>query len=305
MGSTQVVGCVPTRCRMNKSSVAVRGVLRGLIPPLVWNGMKWCRRQMVDSVSSGVRRRTPSMPYGFSGDYSSWEEAAGHCTGYDPAITLPRVKATMLQVRDGAVAYERDSVAFDKIEYSWEVLSGLLWIASRNANHLHVVDFGGALGSSYYQNIHFLSHIRDLRWAVVEQPAYVSVGREEFTNSHLAFYETLPEAIARETPDVILLSGVLMYLKDPSGWLDTILKADLKYIIIDRTTFSFGTRDRLTIQRVPPCIFDASYPCWFLSLEKFVNAFKTRYNETVEFDGFEHSNVEGTGFKGFIFERKD
>ena len=55
--------------------------------------------------------------------------------------------------------YERDSVLFDTIRYSWPLLSDLLRAASEDQNHLSVLDFGGSLGSSYYQNRVFLSHL--------------------------------------------------------------------------------------------------------------------------------------------------
>ena len=39
-------------------------------------------------------------------------------------------------------------------------------------------------------------------------------------------------------------------------------------MIIDRTPFADTEKDRITIQRVAPSIYDASYPCRILSRER-------------------------------------
>ena len=69
---------------------------------------------------------------------------------------LDKVLAATLKVKQGQAVFERDSVLFDEIEYSWPLLAGLMWAAASNGGKLNVLDFGGALGSSYYQNRKFL-----------------------------------------------------------------------------------------------------------------------------------------------------
>ena len=70
--------------------------------------------------------------YGFLGNYKTWQEAQADSKGYDDKKILEKVKNSLLKVKNGEVVYERDSVIFDKIQYSWPVLSSLLWIASQN-----------------------------------------------------------------------------------------------------------------------------------------------------------------------------
>ena len=127
-------------------------------------------------------------PYGFFGNYDSWEALLQKTTGYDSEIILNKVKNAMLQVNEGQAVYERDSVLFDKIHYSWPLLAGLLRIAALKKNRLSVLDFGGSLGVSYYQNRVFLSDLEELRWSVVEQDAFVKCGKEYFKTKHLKFY---------------------------------------------------------------------------------------------------------------------
>src|SRR3954454_17330299 len=68
--------------------------------------------------------------YGWSGDYKKWEDAKQLTHSYDDSIILDKVKQALLKVKSGEAVYERDSVLFDKIQYSWPLLSVLLWIKS-------------------------------------------------------------------------------------------------------------------------------------------------------------------------------
>jgi hypothetical protein len=69
-------------------------------------------------------RRRPGLE--FSGNYATWAAAQNASTGYDSATILEKCKNALLKVKNAEVAYERDSVVFDKVEYSWPVLAALL-----------------------------------------------------------------------------------------------------------------------------------------------------------------------------------
>ena len=112
----------------------------------------------------------------FVGNYPTWDEACKASSGYDSALILNKVKNALLKVKNGEAVCERDSVLFDKIQYSWPLLSGLLWIASQKKNRLSLVDFGGSLGSTYYQNRKFLIHMEMLQWSIIEQKRLLNVG---------------------------------------------------------------------------------------------------------------------------------
>src|SRR5690606_36019212 len=136
-------------------------------------------------------------------------------------------------------------------------------------NNLRVLDFGGSLGSTYFQVKDFLSPLNTLSWHVVEQPTYVEVGRQDFENEQLKFYPTIPESMAIEQPDVVLLSGVVQYLEKPHDFLSELANYEVEHLLFDRTAFIHNGRDRLTVQRVPPEIYDASYPSWFFNEAQF------------------------------------
>ncbi|HRP59240.1 MAG TPA: hypothetical protein PK833_02995, partial [Vicingus sp.] len=60
-----------------------------------------------------------SFFYGWTGNYKSWEEAQKKCSGYDSEIIFNRVKNALLKVKSGEAVFERDSVIFYKIQYSF------------------------------------------------------------------------------------------------------------------------------------------------------------------------------------------
>ena len=95
----------------------------------------------------------------FTGDYSSWEEALKFCDGYNKPNILEKVKNSLLKVKKGEAVYERDSVLFDHIEYSMPLLVSLLYMTTVYKNNLNILDFGGSLGSSYFQNRKFLEKL--------------------------------------------------------------------------------------------------------------------------------------------------
>ena len=104
------------------------------------------------------------------------------------------------------------------------VLAGLLWAALRGSGGLHVLDFGGSLGSGWRQNRRFLEGISPLRWSVVEQAHFVARGRERFEDEVLRFYPDVEACYRSETPpDVVLFSSVLHYLARPFEILEEIL----------------------------------------------------------------------------------
>ncbi|MBA4416985.1 MAG: methyltransferase, TIGR04325 family [Syntrophus sp. (in: bacteria)] len=243
--------------------------------------------------------------YGWSGDYSSWEAARATATGYDSQLILEKVKNALLKVKNGKAQYERDSMLFDEIEYSWPMLTALLWIASRNSNCLHIIDFGGSLGSSYFQNRRFLSHLTELSWNIVEQMNFVACGKEHFQDDVLRFYSSIEACLKSQRCDTILLSSVLPYIEKPYDLVVNIIALGFKNIIIDRTPFFLkDIPDRLTIQNVPPGIYRASYPAWFFNREKFLKLFQKQYDLVAEFTSNDKAPEIAAEFKGFIFKAK-
>ncbi len=250
-----------------------------------------------------VLRRIKNGRIGLSGDYSDWQTALNKCTGYDSSVIFLKVYDALLKVRRGEAVYERDSVLFDEIQYSWPLLAGLMWVAAQGGGKLNIVDFGGSLGSTYFQNINFLKNLPEVLWNVVEQKHYVASGQKDFQTEELKFYYSLEECCVDNQPRAILFSGVLQYLEKPYAILEEIRQRNFDFILIDRTPFSEISKDKIVIQKVPPQIFDDSYPCWIFSEEKFRNFYKD-YKIIADFFGFEGEITGKSRFKGFFIKRQ-
>jgi putative methyltransferase (TIGR04325 family) len=265
---------------------------------------EWAR-DLIPPVLREIYRRFVRR-WGFYGEYSRWEDAVRATSGYDSAVILEKVREALLKVKTGDAVYERDSVLFDEVQYSWPLLAALLWIVSQKGNRLSLVDFGGSLGSTYYQNRKFLAHLGEVRWSIVEQRRFVECGKRDFEDDRLKFYEDLDSCIREQSPDTILLSSVLQYLEQPYALLEKVLSLGFEFILIDRTTFLEKGDDRLTVQKVPPEIYEASYPAWFFNREKFLSRFSKRYELMAEFDALSGTiYLQGgrAADKGFIFRK--
>ncbi len=240
--------------------------------------------------------------YGWFGYHSTWEDARKRCSGYDSEAILIACRDALLKVKNGFAAYERDSVIFSRVQYSWPLLSGLLTAAVENGGSVNVLDFGGSLGSSYYQNLGFLKKCKNYQWNIVEQKHFVACGKDCFEDHHLKFYETIEECLSEQRPNVLLLSSVLQYLEKPHEMLERLIGFNIDYLILERTSFIEKKDDVILIQKVPPSIYDASYPCWAFSEKKLMELFAASYDVMAEFDALDKSNLEGMYFKGYILK---
>ena len=240
----------------------------------------------------------------FSGRYSSWEEAKKNADGYDTPAILEKTKSAMREIVSGKAKFERDSVLLPRAEYPWPLISCLLSTAASSHGRLSVLDFGGALGSSYYQCRPFLQHMSELTWAVVEQKHFVEAGRAEFSPKPVSFYESPAEAVLGVQPNLLLLSSVLPYLPNPYARFRELLAMRISTVLVDRTFFLRRPGERLTVQKVPEWIYPASYPAWFLDEQKFKKlANEAGYRLIAEFSALDQNHPEGekADAKGFFW----
>lgn len=246
--------------------------------------------------------------YGWHGRYNSWDEAIKKTTGYNSDDILKKVRDVAIKVKEGRVTYERDAIAYDKIEVAFPLLTTLLWIAAQNNQQLSLIDFGGSLGTSYRQNLPFLKNVKHLEWKVVEQKMFTDEGNANFKDEHLAFYESLQESLIDFTgdPKLVIFSSSLPYLKEPYKLLQEVIDTKIPYLFIDRTAFITEPEDRLTIQKVPPAFYNASYPSWFFSREKMFNFLLREYDEVFEFNSNQVLNLglQEIEYTGCLLKKK-
>ncbi|MEP7056212.1 MAG: methyltransferase, TIGR04325 family, partial [Caldimonas sp.] len=190
---------------------------------------------MAPPVVMSLFRRWSGHALRFAGTPADWTQAMSMSDGYDDAVILDRVRQATRAVVSGQARYERDAVLFDEPDFPFAVIAALLRAAALDRGRLQVIDFGGSLGSTYRQCRPLLDGLADVRWCIVEQPAFVEAGRTEFTTDELHFARSLGEVSASGQSGVILASSVLQYLQDPHSVLREFAAAQARHLIIDRT----------------------------------------------------------------------
>ncbi|TGK79437.1 methyltransferase, TIGR04325 family [Leptospira bourretii] len=232
-----------------------------------------------------TKYRSIKMEDNFYGNFSKWEDAVKQCSGYASEGILEKVKNSLLKVKNGEAVYERDSVLFDEIHYSLPLLVSLLYVSSENNGKLNLLDFGGSLGSTFFQNRKFLNGLSFCKWSIVEQPHFVRCGIEHFQNEKLAFFNTIKEAVKENRPNVILFSSTIQYLENPQSILEQVSELNFDYIIFDRTPLIYGNvEERIMIQRVPEEIYKAEIPIRFMNYRTLLSFVNKSYELFSEFD---------------------
>jgi putative methyltransferase (TIGR04325 family) len=260
-------------------------------------------------LKDSIKKRIGYSSSMWKGDYATWADAQKRCKGYDAAPVLEKCKEALLKVKVGEVRYERDSLLFNEPNYSWAFLTTILKMALETDFKVHILDFGGSLGSVYYQNKPFLDTIpfREFSWSIVEQPNFVECGKQNAQDEFLKFYNTIDDCLNEKKPNIILASGVVSHLERPYDWIEIFKKINPLHIVLDRVPFINIGKDLITVQTVFKSIYDGSYPCWFFNEKSFIEAFEpykvqaefTPYDDVVWVNG--HKNY----WKGLILTKND
>ena len=261
------------------------------------------------NIKQRIIRLIPSKLYvilkgsGWFGNFNSWKEAEAKCDGYNNEMVFQKVTDSILKVKSGEALFERDSVVFDKADYNFPILNALMWIALDQQSVLKVIDFGGSLGSVYFQNRSFINSIQTVSWNVVEQSKFVEIGNKYIKEERLHFFNSISECVQYENCNCVLFSSVLQYIEDPYKIIDEVLKLNIEYILIDKTSFTLNSKSRITIQKVPKKIYDVSYPCWLLPENIIVDQFLSNgYRIIYEFENQDFINLPSIQ-KGFLFKK--
>lgn len=233
--------------------------------------------------------------YGVAGSYNSWEEAMSAANkytrgGYSDSKILTQVLNAIQAVREGRAVFERDGVLFDQPDYNYPLLANLYRTMGEihaQGQEVNVLDFGGSLGSVYFQNRSILKSLEPYKWHIVEQPHFVEAGKKSIPE--ITFHAKIEDFVkAKYSKDILLYSSVIQYFDRPYEWVKRGLDAGFKYIIIDRTYFNPQTGERIAVQYVPPYIYDAAYPCCLLDknkLRRFIEkAGYTQLDKWISFD---------------------
>lgn len=208
----------------------------------------------------------------YLGDYDSWNECLSECKGFDDANILDKVISATQKVIDGSAVWERDSFLFYEQKYVYQICAMILKCAVQNGNRgVRILDVGGALGSTYFQNRNYLGDVKNLEYVIAEQDHYAAYGHANLENEILKFISSkeIYEDMGRF--DIVLISGSLQYICQYREIISKVKKINPHYIIIDRILV--GNKKRICKQIVPETIYKSSYPVWIFLEEEIENFF--------------------------------
>ena len=247
-----------------------------------------------------ILRRLGQQSLRFEGGYTSWEAAERSSDGYSQAHILRRVAHATRRVLAGEAAYDRDGFVFENVDYSYPLVAMLMHAALSNSGKLNVIDFGGALGSTYRQCLPLLGGVSQPFWQVIEQEHYVDLGKSEFGDHCLSFHKRLEDTtVDAGSKRVLLLSSVMQYLHCPEVEIRRLIDDGISHVVIDRTPMHDFFEHKLHVQRIPKKLGGGSYPCWIFSKSEIINLFPSPWKLLAEFpcvDGRWRSN-EGLDFE--------
>jgi putative methyltransferase (TIGR04325 family) len=182
-------------------------------------------------------------------------------------------------------AFERDGVVFDAGEVHWPILGPLFEARSACPGILTVLDIGGSLASKWLQHRAFLPSLAPLKWVVIEQEHYVTVGRQLFDPREVSFHSDMAAGLASaEGADVILFSSSLHYFEDPMSVLDQAAREARRSLIIDRSPVWPRTAPQLAVQGVGLYARKVQYPCWVLSRDAILNRLRESFDVVTTWD---------------------
>jgi putative methyltransferase (TIGR04325 family) len=240
----------------------------------------------------------------FKGKYSSFAQAALDSSGYNDNVILDRVTNITEMRKNRLIISERDGFILHNIEIPIQIKSFIQSLLFSN-RPLQVLDFGGGLGSWYFDFVDIFGKSSVAKWLIIEQENFVKSGSKNFEDGTLNFNEYAAFDLIPQKFDFVVFSSVIQYLENPYEVLSEIYTIDVPYLIINRTPFWIGEFDRCAIQRNKS--FGESYPSWILSEPGFKKFIHTKWEILDEFYSSDNqhllSGLHRVRYKSFILKK--
>lgn len=214
----------------------------------------------------------------FDDRFYSWEEALNSSNGFDNINILNQVIDATKKVISGEALYERDGLVFKVQEINWPLLTAIY--LARNFckdTKLNILDFGGSLGSSFFQHKRYLNDIGIFNWSIVEQDHYCFAANQNIVDENLRFYSSLDSYLTEKTPSLVYFGSSLQYIDNFESVLNTINNIEADVLLIDRTPTVNFDYNLVAVQKVPKRIYRASYPVHLFNLNYLLEKIKEHW----------------------------
>ena len=238
----------------------------------------------------------------FIGPIKNWKIALKNSKGYDNKIILKNVLKNTIIAKNNLYLFERDGFLLKKNSISHNQLYLIMKIINTEKRGINIVDFGGALASNYFKVQDIINQKYKSKWNVVEQETFVDEGNKKLKTKYLNFYKHIND-IKDKKIDLIIFSGSLQYLEEPSLTFEEILKHKPEYILIERLPIMNNqSKNEIYIQKKGKY----SYPVWHFS-KNYVklllkNKYKLTENLSSEFDNDFYFKNRKIKFSGYIYK---
>lgn len=244
----------------------------------------------------------------YMGDYRDWESARKECKGYNDEVILEKVIQSTRKVLSGEAVWERDGYLFYEKKYNHCICAAILRCAVQNDNQgVRILDIGGALGSTYFQNKGYLSDIKNFEYVVAEQDSFAEYGEKNLEDGVLKFIKSSNGYKDCGKFDIVLMSASLQYIPEYREIILQIINLKPYYIILDRILVS--ERVRICKEDVPEKIYKSSYPVMIFTESEIIKLFENEYDlveEDISSVPEEAYFVDGKAqSKLFVFIAKD
>lgn len=236
------------------------------------------------------------------GSYGSWEDAKEDSKGYDDKVILDKVfkLTSKYNITEGYIQKRLT-------DYTWFLLT-IIGVVASYKNKINVLDFGGALGTTYWKNQDILTKFqgKEMNWTIIDQPHFVKLGQEKIQNNRIRFVYDFKDI---DDVDIVLFSGVLMYL-NKTEYENVIMRTKTtkaRFIVVDRQLV--GCEEKICVQKVSdPNYYTSSYPIRVMRKETLINDFGDLYELIAECSastGNPESYIDAQKVerKCFIFEK--
>lgn len=211
----------------------------------------------------------------WDGVYASFAEAHGDLAVFNAAKWLERSKEKALALRERFTKEHRTQLSTQ--DYCLPLLAA---VCGASLHRLRILDFGGALGFSFFPVRAGLPAEIALNFEIVEQPALVRLGRELFADERgLSFHDDLD--VMEGQYDIVHCGSVLQYVEDWKGLLQKLCEFRAPFLVLDDIPAG-NIETYVTLQHY----FGKKIPCWFWNLDQFITRvracgyrpiFQTRY----------------------------
>lgn len=204
----------------------------------------------------------------FKGGFKDFEEVMNISSGYDYECIFEKSAKAAISVKDGLAKYERDSCLFYDNLKMFELLYAIESTINQEGS-ANILDFGGGLGSMYFQHRDLLDKSR-VKWTIKEQDKFVSFGKEHLSDDVLSF---VSDVDIKSGYNLLILGSSLQYIENSKDILKDLLDIQPYMIFIDRTPMCRSGNQELVygvfqeIVRQP--IYDAEYPMYVFNKDFF------------------------------------